>query len=74
MQKIYIVRLTEPERETLEQVVKKLKGTSQKVRRAQSISSMLAANSASHFGGITQYSIFRLVMPFFLTYDVRFRN
>ncbi len=35
MQKIYIVRLTEPERETLEQVVKKLKGTSQKVRRAQ---------------------------------------
>lgn len=35
MQKIYIVRLTEAERETLEQVVKKLKGTSQKVRRAQ---------------------------------------
>jgi len=35
MQKTYIVRLTEAERETLEQVVKKLKGTSQKVRRAQ---------------------------------------
>ena len=35
MQKIHIVRLTEAERETLEQVVKKLKGTSQKVRRAQ---------------------------------------
>ena len=35
MQKVYIVRLTEAERETLEQVVKKLKGTSQKVRRAQ---------------------------------------
>ena len=35
MQKIYIVRLTEAERETLEQVVKKLKGTSHKVRRAQ---------------------------------------
>ena len=28
MQKIYIVRLTESERETLELVVKKLKGTS----------------------------------------------
>ena len=35
MQKIYIVRLTDAERPTLEQVVKKLKGTSQKVRRAQ---------------------------------------
>ncbi len=35
MRKIHIVRLTEAERETLEQVVKKLKGTSQKVRRAQ---------------------------------------
>ena len=35
MQKIYIVRLTEAEQQTLEQVVKKLKGTSQKVRRAQ---------------------------------------
>ena len=35
MQKIHIVRLTEAERETLEQVVKKLKGTSHKVRRAQ---------------------------------------
>ena len=35
MQKIHIVRLTEAERETLEQVLKKLKGTSQKVRRAQ---------------------------------------
>ncbi len=35
MQKIHIVRLTEAERETLEQVVKKLKGTGQKVRRAQ---------------------------------------
>ena len=35
MQRIHIVRLTEAERETLEQVVKKLKGTSQKVRRAQ---------------------------------------
>jgi len=35
MQKIHIVRLTGAERETLEQVVKKLKGTSQKVRRAQ---------------------------------------
>jgi hypothetical protein len=35
MQKKYIVRLTDEERSTLEEVVKKLKGTSQKVRRAQ---------------------------------------
>lgn len=35
MQKKYIVRLTKVERDTLKEVVKKLKGTSQKVRRAQ---------------------------------------
>lgn len=35
MQKKYIVRLTDEERQEVEQVVKKLKGTSQKVRRAQ---------------------------------------
>jgi hypothetical protein len=35
MQKKYIVRLTDQERAMLEEVVKKLKGTSQKVRRAQ---------------------------------------
>src|SRR5437016_8847127 len=35
MQKKYIVRLTEEERLELQQVVKKLKGSSQKVRRAQ---------------------------------------
>lgn len=35
MQKKYIVRLTDQERQELEQVVKKLKGTGQKVRRAQ---------------------------------------
>ena len=35
MQKIYIVRLTEQERTELQSVVKKLKGTGQKVRRAQ---------------------------------------
>ena len=35
MQKKYVVRLTEQEREELTGVVKKLKGTSQKVRRAQ---------------------------------------
>jgi len=35
MKKKYIVRLSEPERQTLETVVKKLKGSSQKVRRAQ---------------------------------------
>ncbi|NQV36360.1 MAG: helix-turn-helix domain-containing protein [Phycisphaeraceae bacterium] len=35
MQKKYIVRLTEEERDILRSVVKKLKGSSQKVRRAQ---------------------------------------
>jgi len=35
MQKKYIVRLTDEERDELREVVKKLKGTSQKVRRAQ---------------------------------------
>jgi len=35
MPKKYIVRLTEAERETLNQVIDKLIGTSQKVRRAQ---------------------------------------
>jgi len=35
MKKKYIVRLTEEERNVLRNVVKKLKGTSQKVRRAQ---------------------------------------
>ena len=35
MQKKYIVRLSESERTTCQQVIKKLKGTSEKVRRAQ---------------------------------------
>ena len=35
MQKKYIVRLTNEERERLRSVIKKLKGSSQKVRRAQ---------------------------------------
>jgi len=35
MEKRYIVRLTDEERDELENVVKKLKGTGQKVRRAQ---------------------------------------
>ena len=35
MHKKYIVRLSDEERSTLKEVVKKLKGTSQKVRRAQ---------------------------------------
>ena len=35
MQKKYIVRLTDAERETLLEVIKKLDGSSQKVRRAQ---------------------------------------
>ena len=34
MQKKYLVRLTDAERATLEQIVRKLKGSSQKVRRA----------------------------------------
>jgi hypothetical protein len=35
MHKKYIVRLTKTERKTLKEVIKKLKGSSQKVRRAQ---------------------------------------
>src|SRR5205085_1289964 len=35
MEKRYIVRLTDQERDELENIVKKLKGTGQKVRRAQ---------------------------------------
>src|SRR6202050_1373065 len=35
MQKKYVVRLTDQERDELRSVIKKLKGTSQKVRRAQ---------------------------------------
>ena len=35
MLKLYVVRLTDQEREELRSVVKKLKGTGQKVRRAQ---------------------------------------
>jgi len=35
MQKKYIVRLSDEERDTLKEVVKRLKGTGQKVRRAQ---------------------------------------
>ena len=35
MQKKYIVRLTDTERQSAEEIVKRVKGTSQKVRRAQ---------------------------------------
>ena len=35
MRKKYIVRLSEEERTTLEKIVKKFKGSSEKVRRAQ---------------------------------------
>jgi hypothetical protein len=35
MQKVYVVRLTDQERDELQTVIKKLKGTGQKVRRAQ---------------------------------------
>ena len=35
MQKLYVVRLTDQERDELQSVVKKLKGTGEKVRRAQ---------------------------------------
>ncbi len=37
MQKVYVVRLSTQERVELQNVVKKLKGTGQKVRRAQSL-------------------------------------
>ena len=46
MQKKYDVRLTEEERETCCQTVKKLKGTSQKVRRAQILLKADAAGPA----------------------------
>lgn len=35
MQKVYVVRLTDQERNELQSVIKKVKGTGQKVRRAQ---------------------------------------
>ena len=35
MRKLYVVRLTDQERGELQSVIKKLKGTSQRVRRAQ---------------------------------------
>jgi hypothetical protein len=35
MQKKYVVRVTDQERDGLGEVIKKLKGTGQKVRRAQ---------------------------------------
>ena len=35
MRKVYVVRLTDQERDELHRVMKKLKGTGQKVRRAQ---------------------------------------
>jgi hypothetical protein len=38
MNKKYIVRLTDRERDELKAVIKRLKGTSQKVRRAQILS------------------------------------
>jgi hypothetical protein len=34
MRKLYVVRLTDPERAEVEEVIKRLKGTGQKVRRA----------------------------------------
>jgi len=43
MEKKYVVRLSDEERDTLRNVVKKLKGSSQKVRRAQVL---LAADAA----------------------------
>jgi len=46
MRKKYIVRLSKRERELLEGVVKKLQGTSQKVRRAQVLLKADAAGPA----------------------------
>lgn len=37
VRKVYVVRLTDPERERLSQIVRKFKGSSQKVRRAQTL-------------------------------------
>jgi hypothetical protein len=46
MQKKYIVRLTDEERATLERIVRKLKGSSQKVRRANILLKAAADGSA----------------------------
>jgi DNA-binding transcriptional MocR family regulator len=46
MQKKYIVRLSIAERETLQEIVKKLKGSSQQVRRAQILLQADAAGPA----------------------------
>src|SRR5215213_4678018 len=46
MEKKYVVRLTDAEREALAQVVKKLVGTSQKVKRAQLLLKADAAGPA----------------------------
>ena len=46
MQKKYIVRLTPTERETLQEIVKRLKGSSQQVRRAQILLKADAAGPA----------------------------
>ena len=46
MEKKYIVRLTDVERETLRQVIRRLKGSSQKVMRAQAARVATAAASA----------------------------
>ncbi len=51
MKKIYIVRLTDEERETCLVVVKKLKGTSTKVRRANIL---LKADAAGRTGKINK--------------------
>ena len=51
MNKKYIVRLTAKERRTLREVVKKLKGSSQKVRRAQML---LKADVAGRLGRMSK--------------------
>jgi hypothetical protein len=50
MNKKYIVRLTDQERDELAAVAKKLKGTSQKVRRAQILSNGNERLSGTHLG------------------------
>src|SRR5262245_44601609 len=47
MRKVYIVRLTKPERVELQSVVKKIQGTGQKVRRAQIV--LKAAADGPHW-------------------------
>ena len=56
MQKKYVVRLTNQERQTCEEVIKKLKGTSEKVRRAQIL--LKADAGGPHWTDLTIAEVF----------------